>query len=425
MKLFSITDLLTVDDTVVGVVGFDVHNGDFITVNAKAVVIATGGAANCWARNNGVYRSTGDGHAIAYRNGLEMHMMEYESFDPWIIAEKGLPQFWIPPSYGRTMATVLNANGEEFLHNYIELGPGATLKPGDPFHIKYGTPVIDNVAAIARAFAMEVYQGRGDEGAVLVDFSKVPGEAWLAEGKGIAFLHLMRDFNYEKKPVHMSPGALGSYGGIKISEEGETNLGGLFAGGEVSYGEDLKYTNVFGARAGRAAASYAMDASLMEADPIQVGEKKDYLEKFLSRPESTDGNSKVLRKEIQDLSMDKFGVLKTEEGLKEGLARLDELKKVAGEKLYATDPRELRLAFEVDNMLVSQEMHAKAALARTETRGPHNRLDYPYMDNDLWIKEILIKKTNGEMNLCTGPVRRGYVRVPKGRIPLKGMPQPE
>jgi len=149
------------------------------------------------------------------------------------------------------------------------------------------------------------------------------------------------------------------------------------------------------------------------------------MEEFLSKPKSTDGNPKVIRKEIQDLSTDKFGILKTEKGLKEGLARLDELKKIASEKLYATDLRELRLAFEVDNMLVCQEMHAKAALIRTETRGPHNRVDYPYMDNDLWIKEIRIKKINGEMKLYTRPIRRGYLKIPKGRIPIKGMQQPE
>ena len=114
-------------------------------------------------------------------------------------------------------------------------------------------------------------------------------------------------------------------------------------------------------------------------------------------------------------------VLKTEDGLKEGLHELDDLRKIATEKLYATDPRELRLACEVDNMLVCQEMHARAALLRTETRGPHNRLDYPYMDNDLWIKEIRIKKADGEMKLYTRPLRRGYVKIPKGRIPIKGM----
>lgn len=170
IKFFMITDLLKVDGAVVGAVGFDVLKGDFIVVNAKAVVLATGGAGECWARNNTPVRSTGDGHAIAYRNGVEMNMMEYESFDAWIVKEKGQPQFWIPPSYARTMVNLINANGEDFLPRYIEIGPNATLKPGDPFHIKYGVPVIDKVADIARAMAYEVYEGRGDEGAVLCDF---------------------------------------------------------------------------------------------------------------------------------------------------------------------------------------------------------------------------------------------------------------
>ena len=421
MKFITITDLLTADGRVVGAVGFDVIKGDFVVINAKAVVLATGGAGECWARNNTPVRSTGDGHAIAYRNGVEMNMMEYESFDAWIISEKGQPQYWIPPSYARTMVNLTNANGEDFLQDYLTLGPDATLKPGDPFHIKYGTPVIDNVATIARAMAMEVHEGRGDEGGVLCDFTQTPEEIWMAEPKGIAGLHAMRNFDWKKKPIHMYPGALGSWGGCKITEEGETNLPGLFAGGEVSYGEDLKYTLVFGVRAGRSAAEFAMKQSLVEPNPIQVNEKRAYLDRFMSRPKSSDGNPRAVREAVQDLSMAKFGVLKTEEGLQEGLEALIDLRKTANEKLHAEDPRELRLACEADFMLDCQEMHARAALMRTETRGVHNRLDYPYMDNDLWIRDIRIKKTNGEMKLYTVPTRIGPVKIQKGRIPIKGL----
>ena len=116
-------------------------------------------------------------------------------------------------------------------------------------------------------------------------------------------------------------------------------------------------------------------------------------------------------------------VLKTEKGLKEGLEKLGELRKIGNEKLFARDSRELRLAFEVDCMFDYLEVHAKAALARTETRGVHNRLDYPYMDNDLWIKDIRIKKVNGVMELYTVPTRLGYVKVPKGRVLIKGLKQ--
>jgi succinate dehydrogenase/fumarate reductase flavoprotein subunit len=74
-------------------------------------------------------------------------------------------------------------------------------------------------------------------------------------------------------------------------------------------------------------------------------------------------------------------------------------------------------------MFDCQEMHAKAALMRTETRGVHNRLEYPYTDNDLWIKEIQTERVDGEMKLYTEAIRRGYVKIPGGRIPIKGMKQ--
>jgi succinate dehydrogenase/fumarate reductase flavoprotein subunit len=91
--------------------------------------------------------------------------------------------------------------------------------------------------------------------------------------------------------------------------------------------------------------------------------------------------------------------------------------------MYAEDPRELRLAFESECMIDCQEMHAKAALLRTETRGVHNRLDYPYMDNDKWIKDVRLQKQNGDMKLWTVPTRQGYVKVPPGKFPIKGLKQ--
>jgi succinate dehydrogenase/fumarate reductase flavoprotein subunit len=74
-------------------------------------------------------------------------------------------------------------------------------------------------------------------------------------------------------------------------------------------------------------------------------------------------------------------------------------------------------------MIDCQEMHAKAALMRTETRGVHNRLDYPYMDNDLWIKDVRLMKKNGEMKLWVVKPRLGYVKAPNGRFPIKGLKQ--
>ena len=276
---------------------------------------------------------------------------------------------------------------------------------------------------ITLAMANEVHEGRGDEGGVLCDFTHIPEEIWMSEPKGIAGLHIMRNFDWKKKPIHLYPGGVGSKGGCKVTEECETNIPGLFAAGAVGYGTGLRTTLVFGVRAGRSAAEYAMNRSLIEPDPIQVKEKQDYLDRFLSRLESTDGNPRAIREAIQKLSMDHFFVLKTEDGLKEGLNKLRDLQKIAYKKLYATDPRELRLACEADFMFDCQEMHAKAALFRTETRGVHNRLDYPYTDNDLWIKDIRIKKENGEMKLYTVPIRRGPLKIPRGRFPIKGMKQ--
>ena len=161
-----ITDLVREGSRVVGAIGFNMDSGDWVAIRAKATVLATGGAAEVYERNNSPVRSTGDGYVMAYRAGVTLSMMEFILFDPWIIAEPGLPQFWIPPSFARTKGVVRNRDGEMFLKDYIPTNSNfvhrelpnldwgqemvkrfagvvekpATLDPGDPFHQRYGAP---------------------------------------------------------------------------------------------------------------------------------------------------------------------------------------------------------------------------------------------------------------------------------------------
>jgi len=96
IEKLMITDLIREGDRVTGVVGFYMDTGKWVAINAKATVLATGGGAEVYKRNNTPVRATGDGFVMAYRAGVQLSMMEFILFDAWICAEPDLPNFWIP-----------------------------------------------------------------------------------------------------------------------------------------------------------------------------------------------------------------------------------------------------------------------------------------------------------------------------------------
>ena len=449
IEKFMITDLIRKGDYIFGAIGFDIDTGKWIAVKAKATVLATGGAGEVYQRNNTPVRATGDGYAMAFRAGLQLSMMEFVLFDAWICAEPGLPQFWIPPSYARTLGVVRNNKGDPFLKNYIptttnfvhkelrnlEWGEElvkrfkgivekpATLDINDPFHVRFGTPVIDIVDCISRGMAMEVERGRGDSEvpSVYLDFSKVPAEAWLKEPKGVQGLHLLRNHDWKNRPVRMFPGALGNFGGVVIDENCATSLKGLYAAGEVTYDVDsLRHSNVFGVRAGDSAGMYALKVeSKVEDDTID--NLVDPWEAMKKREHTTDGDPREVKKKIKKVMQDYASVIKTEEKLRKAIIGLDKIKEENLPKLWAQYPRQLREALEAWNMLHVGEMIAKCALLRRETRGTFNRLDYPKRDDIAWIRKSFIVLVDGDMKITSEPLDQPLIRFKLQLVPVKGM----
>jgi len=452
IEKLMITDLVREGDRVTGVVGFYMDTGKWVAINAKVTVLATGGGAEVYKRNNTPVRATGDGFVMAYRAGVQLSMMEFILFDAWICAEPDLPNFWIPPSYARTLGVVLNKDGEQFLKNYIPTSTNfvhrelpnlewgddmvkrfkgvvekpATLDPDDPFHQRYGAPVIDLVNTISRGMAMEVDKGRGDPDvpSVYLDFSRVPEEVWLSEPKGVQGLHLLRNHDWKNKPVRMFPGALGNFGGCIINKDCETSLDGLIAAGEVTYDVDsLRHSNVFGVRAGDTAGLYAQRNDLPAMDTGKAGELSKRWREIMEREPSDEGDPRKVKELIKNLMWKEAGVLKTKEGLERCLAGLDKIKKENLTKLWARQPRQLREAIEAWNLVYVGEMIARCSMMREETRGTFNRLDFPDRDDAYWIRKTLLRLEDGEMKMSSEPLEQIYFKWKPQKVKVKGMDQ--
>jgi len=411
MEKTVITDLIRQGDRIVGAIGFDMDKKRFTVILAKATIIATGGCAQVYKRTYSPTRITGDGYAIAYRAGAELWEMEMVAFCNWTIAEPQCPQWWIPFSYGRVSGKLRNALGEPFFEKYAKengwLGPKATLNENDVMDIRYGKPLTELDHYFWRACSMEIRKGRGDNDAVLLDLRNVPDDRWYYENDGITALNEMRNFDWKKKPLHIAPGAEKQAGGIYTDEYFKTSIEGLYAAGEAGPGVSIPFCIVSGACSGRYAAWYAREAApveLREEDLKWIEKKQQEARRLLGTEPNPAGEVRDIKKDIKETMWKYVGTLRTESELREGLQELERIENERLPKLFARDFRELREVYEVVNMVLVSKMIAESAMFRTESRGLHQRMDYPTEDNLNWLKNVILKVSKGRMRLFTRPV---------------------
>jgi succinate dehydrogenase/fumarate reductase flavoprotein subunit len=419
MEKTVVTDLIRQGDRVVGVVGFEMDRRRAAVITAKATIMATGGCAQVYKRTYSPTRITGDGYAMAYRAGAELWEMELVAFCNWTIAEPKCPQWWIPFSYGRVSGKLRNARGEAFFEKYAKengwLGPNATLNDNDVMDVRYGKALTELDHYFWRACSMEVREGRGENDAVLMDFRDVPEDRWYYENDGITALNEMRNFDWKKKPLHVAPAAEKQAGGIYTDEHFKTSLDGLYASGEAGPGLSLPFCIVSGACSGRYASWYARETGpieLKDEDLKWIENKIGEARRLLSVEPNPAGDPRSIKKEIKETMWKYVGTLRTDQELAQGL---QELSRIEGERLprlFASDIRSLREAYEVINMVSVSKMIAESARFRTESRGLHQRLDYPNEDNVNWLKNVILQESDGGMRLTTRPVELTWEKPP-------------
>jgi succinate dehydrogenase/fumarate reductase flavoprotein subunit len=376
-----VTELLVGSERCEGLELFDLATGKMEQVAAGAVVVATGGAGQLFHRTDNPARTTGDGYNLLYQAGAALQDMEFVQFFPLGFADAELPGWYIPLKLV-DQAPLRNNLGEEFLRAKfpqwgVESGAQAELFARDRAAVTVAKEWVAGRGAYLHL--QEIPVADWEEGTLLADLRR------LASGK----------IDLQRAPVAVAPTQHFFCGGVVINSDGQTEVPGLFACGEVTGGihganrvggNALSELVVFGKRTGHAAALYARRISPRQGK-LPAGNTEARLQRWKT---SAQGQKPAAIKErLQKLSSKYLGVLRHRQGLETMLHHLEGL--VAEMKnIQISKPIEFMEAVELENLLFTGKVVSKAALLREESRGVHYREDFPEEDNDNWLQNIVI-----------------------------------
>jgi succinate dehydrogenase/fumarate reductase flavoprotein subunit len=382
-----VTDIVTADGEAIGAVALDEAEGLPVTIAAGAVIIATGGLTRLYRRNSASANMGGDGFALALAAGAELVDMEFVQFFPIGHLAPRLvgmdPIMWDPFRY-KLGGRLLDGAGHEFLADY-----GSDESAG------YTTTRDLATYAIHR----EVAAGRGSpHGGVYLSFAHLPRAA-LEEAFGPVIERLARNgIDLARMPVEVAPIAHYHMGGIAVDERMRSRVPGLYATGEAAGGANganrlsgnaIPEALVFGEVAGRHAAAdaarrkTAWDPRFAEGGVEQI--------RSLAAGRGGDCNAAALLEELRDLMWREVGPFRTAAGLiraRDRIAAMAALLPRVAVGGGAFDPR-LAEWFELRVGLAAAACVACAALAREESRGAHQREDFPDSD-PAWARSLAV-----------------------------------
>jgi fumarate reductase flavoprotein subunit len=395
-----VTRLLVDDGRVHGVVAIQLSTGRIRAITARAVVLATGGCGKVFPFTTNANINTGDGMALAYRAGAPLKDMEFIQYHPTGLPFTGI---LITEAARAEGGWLVNKDGYRFLQDY-DLG-----KPSP-------TPVLRSMELgprdrVSQAIHHEIERGRAIEspyGSVVHLDLRHLGEELI--DSRIPFVRELC-LKYERiDPVHemipIRPVVHYMMGGVHTDIEGATPLAGLYAAGETACvsinganrlgSNSLPELLVFGARAGRAAATYAASAGPAPATvTAQANDEVRRLERLLDTPPGDDGVAPI-RSEMQHTMEDVAGIYRNGPAMAAGADRLRELQERATRvgiwDTSRTFNTELVAALELANMLDVAECMLASGLRREESRGAHQRTDFPDRDDQRFLTHHLVER---------------------------------
>lgn len=399
----------------VGLTALSIETGEPLLIEARATLLATGGAGRIFANTSNAMINTGDGLGMALRAGLPLEDMEFWQFHPTGIAGVGS---LITEGVRGEGGYLVNAQGERFMQRYA------------PHAVDLASRDV-----VSRAIATEIYEGRGcgeHRDHVLLKLDHLGEKTIVERLPGIRELSIrFAGIDPVAAPIPVAPTAHYMMGGIPTNLNGqvvtparygpEEPVPGLYAVGECACvsvhganrlgGNSLLDLVVFGRAAGKHMIEYLRDNPYARTHD---GKAVEYSMQRLARwdeprwdkqrwdeqrgGETVDG----ITRELRQLMQKHCGVYRTQNVLEQGLAALDALQSRA-ENITLGDHSQIfntaRIeALELENLLLVARATLVSALAREESRGAHTREDFPQRDDDHWLKHSLYTLEDDQMD---------------------------
>lgn len=388
LEYHYVTKLIKQGNRVIGASLIDSKIGAYLIVQAKAIVVATGGGGNMYQINTNASSNTGEGYAWALDVGADLVDMEMVQFHPTGMA--------FPPEKRGTLVTEKVRGNGGILKNRL----------GERFMLRYQPERLELAGRdeVTRAIYQEIEEGRGTEhGAVYLDTTH-----W-EEGKveklvpDVLAAHMEVGIDIRTQIMEVTPSMHHMMGGYVINEWGQTNVDGLYAVGEVTAsvhganrlgGNSLAEGQVFGRRAGIHAAEYvkSLQPSFIAKETINA--EINRVEMICQRKAGVRASD--ILSSIKAIMWNDVGIIRDEARL---LIAQEAIKKLQddAQNLIAEDTSQVQYCLEVQDMLKTAEVIILSALERKESRGAHYRSDYPQMD-PAWEKNIrLYKNQDGQI----------------------------
>jgi succinate dehydrogenase/fumarate reductase flavoprotein subunit len=395
-----VTDLVRHDGEVTGAVAMHLTSGAPVTIAAKATVIAAGGLTRLYRRNSASGNLGGDGYALALRAGAALTDMEFVQFFPiGHLAPRLIgmdPIMWDPFRY-KLGGRLLNGLRQEFTSRYGSSEDGAYVLTRD---------------LATFAIVKEVEAGRGSpHGGAYLSFEHCSPAALRAAFGPVIDRLAANGIDLTKTAVEVAPIAHYHMGGVAADARMETEIPGLLVAGEAAGGASganrlsgnaVTEALVFGRRAGRSAAARAVQ---MASQPFRPEAAAAAVDLIAGEGKASGLNSADMIQRLQSIMADDVGPFRTGEGLKRAVARIGELTDELGERPFGDGRRfDMRRIdwFDLRNMLLVARVVTLAALRRTESRGAHQREDFPGMLPE-WRVNQVARLRNGGIELASVP----------------------